>query len=924
MRCNYVTVFMYRIVLTTEYKSLASESIFMAKTVKSSQLNLKDKLSRLSFEQAKKLLGSDGEKLITAGGQFEVDIESQVKLTKKRFDLKLPEGTVTIKLSDGARQRLELGCSRCDEKCVHMGSALSLILEEKLALGLSAIRPDEAILGALSETELLEKALADREKRAREESLRVKSMNTGEIWTDYLVTNKSSGKAWRVALRDMKRGGASYCSCPDFRKNTLGICKHLIKVQQTVTRRFSKAERETPYVRDGFAVYLKYGETTSVHLAMPGETTPAMKRQCRGFIDTPVTDYAGLLRLVQRLEQKEHAVMVYPDAAEFIEHQMMRDKLREEAESMRANPAHHPLRENLLNVTLLPHQVDGIAFAVSAGRAILADDMGLGKTIQGIGVAELLARKCDIRRVLVVCPASLKSQWRNEVIRFCGRSVQLVMGSAIDRKSQYHGDAFFTVCNYEQTLKDITEIEKAKWDLIILDEGQRIKNWEAKTTRVVKSLKSRFALVLTGTPLENRLDDLFSVMEFVDDGILGPAFRFFNTHRIVDENGKVVGYEKLDELRQKLAPVLLRRTRAMVLKNLPTRTTEIVRVPATDEQLDIHKGHFSIVSQIVQKHYLTEMDLLRLRKSLLACRMVADSSFLITKEPPGYSGKLKRLEEMLEELSQEADRKIVLFSEWTTMLGQIEPLFEKVGMKYVRLDGSVPQKKRQALVNEFQNDPGCRAFLTTNAGSTGLNLQAANTVINVDLPWNPAVLEQRIARAHRMGQKNPVQVFLLVTEGTLEENLLGTLSAKAELAIASLDMDSDVDAVSLESGMEELKRRLELLLGNQAEAPVDESQQTETTETAEKLAHQQKVAQAGGELLSAAFSFLNEMVPQPDNAPEANVVTDSLTTQFKAGLSNCLEKTDSGDYQLRVSFKNMDALDTLAASLARLASIGKA
>src|SRR5213076_1698305 len=129
----------------------------------------------------------------------------------------------------------------------------------------------------------------------------------------------------------------------------------------------------------------------------------------------------------------------------------------------------------------------------------------------------------------------------------------------------------------------------------------------------------------------------------------------------------------------------------------------------------------------------------------------------------------------------------------------------------VRLDGSVPQKKRPELVHEFQTSADCKLFLTTNAGSTGLNLQAANTVINVDLPWNPAVLEQRIGRAHRMGQTQPVQVYVLVTEGTIEENLLATLSAKRELALAALDTESDVDAVDLTSGADELKSRLEIL-----------------------------------------------------------------------------------------------------------------
>src|SRR5256884_2743586 len=149
-------------------------------------------------------------------------------------------------------------------------------------------------------------------------------------------------------------------------------------------------------------------------------------------------------------------------------------------------------------------------------------------------------------------------------------------------------------------------------------------------------------------------------------------------------------------------------------------------------------------------------------------------------------------------------------------------------LSFVRLDGSVPQKLRQGLVHEFKNNPECRLFLTTNAGSTGLNLQAANTVINVDLPWNPAVLEQRIARAYRMGQEQPVQVFVLITEQTIEERLLSTLSAKHELAVAALDAESDVDQVKLAGGIEELRRRLEVLLGACPEAPVDESVRRET------------------------------------------------------------------------------------------------
>ena len=199
----------------------------------------------------------------------------------------------------------------------------------------------------------------------------------------------------------------------------------------------------------------------------------------------------------------------------------------------------------------------------------------------------------------------------------------------------------------------------------------------------------------------------------------------------------------------------------------------------------------------------------------------------------------------------EDDRKIVLFSEWTTMLGLVEGLIEKHGTDYVRLDGSVPQKQRQPIVRRFQSDRGCRLFITTNAGATGLNLQAANTVVNVDLPWNPAVLEQRISRAHRMGQQRPVQVFVLVTEGTIEESLLTTLSAKHELAMAALDADSDVDAVDLVSGSEELKSRLEVLLGAKPDAPVDESEKTRQETAAAHMARREQIALAGGQLLGA-------------------------------------------------------------------------
>jgi len=891
----------------------------MTTTKPSHKLSFRDRLSRLTFEQACKSLGPHGRRLVLNGARFEIDVKEDVYLAGDLVRLKYPaarggDGAVaTLTATANAKDRLRWNCTMCDEPCEHVGGLFSVVLESKTLLGLAAPPKQRVPVESMNEEQLVTQAIADRADRAKTERMKIQSADRSKPWTDYTVTSALSGKTYRVALRGTQPG-ISYCSCPDFRTNTLGTCKHVMKVLLLVKRKFAPRQLAVPYARRRIAVHLRYDGEISLRLEAPPKISDEAAAIVAPLVDRPIDNVLDLLARLKKLEALSQEYHVYPDAEEFIQERLHEERISGQVAEIRRDPNRHPLRTRLLKVALLPYQLDGIAFAVEAGRAVLADDMGLGKTIQGVGVAEVLAREAGIRKVLVVCPASLKSQWRNEIHRFCGRDVQLITGRTAERAAQYANDCFYTICNYEQVLKDILGIEQVGWDLIILDEGQRIKNWEAKTSRVIKGLKSRFALVLSGTPLENRLDELYSVVQFIDDRRLGPGFRFFNRHRIVDEKGRVLGYKNLDDLRKRLRPILLRRTRDSVKLDLPERTDEFVRIPPTGEQKEMHDAHMRTVGQIVAKKFLTEMDLLKLRMELLMCRMSADSTYLVNKEKPGYSTKLERLAELFDDLADEAGRKVVLFSEWTTMLDLIEPLLAKRKLHFVRLDGSVPQNKRQALVHEFQTDPACRFFLTTNAGSTGLNLQAANTVINVDLPWNPAVLEQRIARAHRMGQTQPVQVFILITEGTLEENLLVTLSAKRDLALAALDASSDVDTVSLVSGAEELRSRLEVLLGAKAEAPVDVSVKREEQAIVADDERRQRVAAAGGELLGAVFNFLGELVQNgPSPAPP-----HSLVENVRGQLGACVEEDASGRPRLSLTLPDRTALDQLAQTLSRL------
>ena len=887
------------------------------------KIGIRERLGRLTYKGACRLMGDSdaGPARLRQGARFDIEFPRDVflggdTLRVSIHDPDLPEppqrAIVTVVEMTTQPQGLLLNCDRCQTRCDHMAATLGFVLDNKLTLDLAeAPDPDEPVEN-LTEEELLRRALADRIERAEKEPMTLRSVTPSQPWTDYTVTSRQSGKTYRIALRGFEPG-ESYCSCPDFATNHLGTCKHILNAQTKVRKRFTKKKLERPYRRKNLSLRLNYGRELKLKFNLPHRIPDAMQTALGRLADKPCDDVTAVMETLRTLQRLDYDVHVYPDAEEFIEQRLVQQRLETASAEIRRSPADHPLRKELLRSELLPYQLDGIAFAVGAGRAILADDMGLGKTVQGIGTAELLARLVGIRRVLVVCPASVKSQWRNEIGRFSGRDCQLVVGSAAERVDQYQNETFFTICNYEQILRDHPTVEQVAWDLIILDEGQRIKNWESKTSRFIQSLNSTYALVLSGTPMENRLEELYTVMQFIDNRRLGPTYRFFNRHRFVDDRGRVEGYRNLGELRDALKPVLLRRTRHLVMKELPERTNEVVRIRPTEEQQCMNDQYVARAAQIAAKKYLTEMDLLRLQKYLLMARMACDSTYLVDKEEPGFSSKLDRLGDLLIQLADEDDRKIVLFSEWTTMLNLIEPLLKRAGLDFVRLEGSVPQKKRQGLVDQFNRDPKCRVIIMTNAGSTGLNLQAANTVINVDLPWNPAVLEQRIARAHRMGQKRPVQVYMLVTEDTIEERLLGVLSAKHDLALAALDRDSDVSEVEMRGGITELKKRLESLLGNQRPAPVDLSEKRRVEAEAEQLtARRERVASVGGELLGAAINLVGELVSE-GSEPDPQVVG-----QIRSGLDQCVERSADGKLQLRMTLNNEEQLQRIAASLAQL------
>ncbi|KHE91872.1 MAG: hypothetical protein SCABRO_02385, partial [Candidatus Scalindua brodae] len=283
-------------------------------------------------------------------------------------------------------------------------------------------------------------------------------------------------------------------------------------------------------------------------------------------------------------------------------------------------------------------------------------------------------------------------------------------------------------------------------------------------------------------------------MELIDRHHLGPLYRFVQMHRIVDKGGKVVGYKDLKSIRNSLERVLIRRKKDEVLEQLPERIDKNFFVPMTKEQNIIHDENYDIVVRLVAKwrryKFLCEVDQRRLLIALNFMRMAADNTYLVDKKTI-HGPKIDELEVIVKELIIEGKEKAVIFSQWLKMTELVEHILTRNGIKFVHLNGSVPSKKRKDLISKFKEDPECMVFLSTDAGGVGLNLQSGSVVINMDIPWNPAILEQRIGRVHRLGQKRAVRVINFVSSESIESRILELLKFKKSLFAGVLDAEGE-------------------------------------------------------------------------------------------------------------------------------------
>jgi superfamily II DNA or RNA helicase len=639
-----------------------------------------------------------------------------------------------------------------------------------------------------------------RRQFGREQSFVLENLGSEPFFSEFRVTNPDSKSSYRVAIRGLGPGG-NFCSCPDYATNELGTCKHLeFALAQLEKKRGAKAAFARAYQPQFSELYLRNAGQRRVHFRAGTDCPQAVRMAADRLFDMKRDGVLAdnrpdeLKRFMTLVSESGHELRAYDDALDFIAGRQDADRRASKLDRLFPRGAADPKLRGLLKVSLYPYQAEGALFAVRAGRALIGDDMGLGKTIQAIAATEILARHFGVSRVLVICPTSLKYQWQSEIARFSGRrgkrAARVMGGGRAQRENDYGLDDFCKITNYEKLQSDLDLITAWGPELVIVDEAQRVKNWNTIAARALRRIDSPYAIVLTGTPLENKLEELISIVQFVDQHRLGPTWKLLHEHQVKDEAGRVTGYRGLEKIGQTLAPIMIRRRKSEVLRQLPSRTDQNVLVPMTEPQKLYHQENADTVARIVQRwrktRFLSDKDQRRLTCALQNMRMSCNSTYLLDQETD-HGVKADELAALLEQLFVTPEAKAVIFSQWTRTHDIVIRRLETRGIGYVSFHGGVPSEKRPELIGRFRDDPACRVFLSTDAGSTGLNLQHASTLVNMDLPWNPAVLEQRIARVHRLGQTRPVQVINFVAKGSIEEGMLSVLAFKRSLSEGILD-----------------------------------------------------------------------------------------------------------------------------------------
>jgi len=740
--------------------------------------------------------------------------------------------------------------------------------------------------------------IALRKQAAENETFGISEILDTDETGCYNVNNPKTKQNYKVIYRGLNSSW-NYCSCLDFKSNQLGTCKHLEAVKSWLAANQKQISTELPSYT---SVYLSYKGVRQVCIRIGSEKKKEFESLASLYFDSSnilkpesIDSFPAFLNEARKIS---NTFQCYNDALQFV----IDIKDRKTRAQLVVDKCTDNAIDGLLHTSLYPYQKDGVRFAVRAGKCIIADEMGLGKTIQAIACAEFYKKEGLVSSVLVLCPTTLKYQWQKEIERFTDSTVTVIEGNLVQRRRQYKSSDYYKIVSYNSLCNDVKNMGSLHTDMLIMDEAQRLKNWNTQIAKAARRVDSDYCIVLSGTPLENKLQELYSIVQFADQFCLGPYYKFIDYTTIFSSNGQILGYKNLNSIGKLLSNLLIRRRKKDVALQLPNRTDKNLFVPMTKEQRDLHDEYQSYVAQIVYKwsktHYLSDKDRKRLLLLLSEMRMVCDSTYIIDQNTR-HDIKVEELMNIIDDMIETGDEKMVVFSQWERMTRLICEELDKHGIHYVNLNGNIPAFNRKELMDEFMENPLCRVFVSTDTGSVGINLQAASIVVNLDLPWNPAVLEQRISRIYRIGQQRNIQVINFISERSIEERMMSTLTFKSGLSEGILDEGNDVVFMDKNKFDKLMNAVIDVISDNETEtvipiAPLEETESKfrpapkvnteviqQTINFDEELYPEEKVEESPQAVIQKGVSFFSSLSSILSSPQKLENLVDSIVKEDK-------------------------------------------
>jgi hypothetical protein len=631
------------------------------------------------------------------------------------------------------------------------------------------------------------------------------------IYGEHLLTNEK-GRQYYITFRDMKRKHG-YCSCPDYRTNKLGTCKHLIFAFDKIAAEngFSNEQLPAyPFIEVFLNPFREYKISWFYPEKPSGEVAELLYRYFgnKNYIEDAMAEgFIGFINNASKYKQ----ILIRPEVPEKVGR-------ISEVLSLERLQTNTKVSFSDIHTDLLPFQKEGIKFATFKMGAIIADEMGLGKNIQALGTAMLKKQLFGFRHTLIISPASMMDQWVAEIEQFTTEAV-LNPDIAIDegKKTNSAERPFFSILSYENLIRNFDTIKSYPPDFLILDEAQRIVNYESLTFSILKSMGRKHVLALTGTPIQSKLIDLYSLMLLVDPGLLTPLWEFSYQHCYFDEDrsNKITGFYHLDQLNLKLKKVMIQRQKYEVIDELPSLSLYHIPVKLHKDQQKLHLSFALDALAQMSKKPITSYEVQQLSGQIRNMRMLCSSTYL-ADNTTNFSPKLEELEHILNgklDISK-STRKVVIFTEWKRMLNIIAKMLENSKLPFVEITEDTPSKDKEHLLKRFEEEDKYKILLTTEEASEGMDLQIIDTVINFDTPMGKAQKNRRTGIINPIRQ--PSAKFTIIN--LMAENSIETWAIKeAELQhlhlynILSLHDDGTPIEISADSQVLLQKMLLELV-----------------------------------------------------------------------------------------------------------------